>query len=135
MMYELDGKVQHMSEDELRSIERLGDPHRVQDYAIGMHASAYRGIGGLGAMAREMKARTGATEVGRFPSESFMRIPVNAVLASKTNIVHLSGYSCCNARKGRLELDNAGFAFVSKRSPHKICGHCAAKFGEIRFSL
>lgn len=41
LFYDLNGRRHEISHDEVEAIERTGTPHRVQDYAAGMHGRGY----------------------------------------------------------------------------------------------
>jgi len=135
MTYEFEGRTHRISEAELQSIECAGIPHRVQDYAMGMHGTAHPGIGGLGTAVQRMRSRVGATAPGMFPVESMTRSSGNVLIAARSSIHHLEGYVCCFAPKGRLEADNAAFALMIERHPERACVRCSAKFTEIRHRL
>ena len=133
MMYIHEGVAHWMGDDELRSIEAIGDPHSAPDYATGGHGSAFNSIDGLGDMVREMKLRPGSTAVGAFPAEASWRVGVDVVIATASNRIHMRGYSCSGTGRGRLEVDNAEFAFMMQGNPGKICKGCASKFDHMTF--
>ena len=135
MKYEFEGQTHWIRADEVRAIERSGMLHRVQDYAMGMHGTAYPGVGGLGTAVQRMRSRVGATAPGMFPVESMTRSSGNVLIATTSKLIHLKHYYCCFAPNGRLEVDNAAFALMIERRPDRACVRCSAKFTEIRHHL
>jgi hypothetical protein len=119
MTYEFDGRTHRIGEAELQAMERAGMPHRVQDYAMGMHGTAHPGIGGLGTAVQRMRSRVGATAPGMFPVESMARSSVNVLIATTSKLIHLKHYYCCFAPNGRLEVGNAAFASIDRTPPRK----------------